>query len=99
MFGLFGKRPGKAIKSTRPEPTYEMNDDPVIGYVLLHEPVSRDRIIEALNDHVSEEDQLEWDEDSADEDSLGRSILPWALRKGMPLCVGGGPSKVICGYS
>lgn len=31
MFGLFGKRPGKAIKSTRPEPTYEMSDGPVIG--------------------------------------------------------------------
>ncbi len=31
MFGLFGKRSGKAIKSTRPEPTYEMSDGPVIG--------------------------------------------------------------------
>lgn len=74
MFGLFGKRSGKAIKSTRPEPTYEMNDDPVIGYVLLREAVSREQIIEALNDHVSEDDQLEWDEDAADDDSLGCSI-------------------------
>lgn len=74
MFGLFGKRSGKAIKSTRPEPAYEMYDDPVIGYVLLSESVSRDQIINALNDHVSEDDQLEWDEDAADEDSLGCSI-------------------------
>ncbi|MFC0581962.1 hypothetical protein [Micrococcoides hystricis] len=74
MFGLFGKRSGKAIKSTRPEPTHEMNDDPVIGYVLLSESVSREQIIEALNDHVSEEGQLEWDDEAADDDSLGCSI-------------------------
>lgn len=74
MFGLFGKRSGKAIKSTRSEPTYEMNDDPVIGYVLLRESVSREQIIAALNDHVSEEDNLEWDEDAADGDNLSCSI-------------------------
>lgn len=74
MFGLLGKRSGKAIKSTRPEHTYEMNDDPVIGYVLLREPVSRDRIIEALNDHVSDDEVFEWAEEATDGDSLGCSI-------------------------
>ena len=74
MLGLFGKRSGKAIRSTRPEPTYEMNDDPVIGYVLLSESVSREQIIEALNDHVSEDDNLEWDEDEADGDNLSCTI-------------------------
>lgn len=39
MFGLFGKRSGKTVQSTRPEPTYEMSDSPVIGYVLLREAV------------------------------------------------------------
>lgn len=28
MFGIFGKRSGKAVQSTRPEPTYEMSDGP-----------------------------------------------------------------------
>ncbi|MDU7360780.1 MAG: hypothetical protein E7L00_06195 [Propionibacteriaceae bacterium] len=42
IFGLFGNLAGKAIKSTRPEPTYEMSNSPVIGYVLLREVVSRE---------------------------------------------------------
>ena len=74
MFGLFGKRSGKAVQSTRPEPTYEMSDSPVIGYVLLREAVSRDQIIEALNEHISDEEVFEWDEDASDGDTMGCTI-------------------------
>lgn len=72
MFGPFGKRSGKAVKSTRPEPTYEMSDGPVIGYVLLSEAVSRDQIVEALNDHISDDEVFEWD--GADGDTVACTI-------------------------
>lgn len=74
MFGLFGKRSGKAIKSTRPEPTYEMSDGPVIGYVLLRDAVSRKQIIEVLNEHISDDEVFEWDEDATDGDTVGCTI-------------------------
>lgn len=74
MFGLFGKCSGKAIKSTRPEPTYEMSDSPVIGYVLLREMVSREQVIAALNEHIDDEDTLEWDEGATDSDTVGCTI-------------------------
>lgn len=61
IFGLFGNLAGKAIKSTRPEPTYEMSDSPVIGYVLLREVVSREQIIAALNEQIHDEDTVAWD--------------------------------------
>lgn len=75
MFGLFGKRSGKAVQSTRPEPTYEMSDSPVIGYVLLREAVSREQIFEALNDDYTSDDEVfEWDEDATGGDTVGCTI-------------------------
>ena len=72
MFGIFGKRSDKAVKSTRPEPAYEMSDGPVIGYVLLREAVSREQIFDALNDHISDDEVFEWD--AADGDTVACTI-------------------------
>lgn len=72
MFGLFGKRSGKVTKSTRPEPTYEMSDGPVIGYVLLREVVSREQIIAVMNEHIDDEEVFEWD--AADGDTVACTI-------------------------
>nr|WP_108870545.1 DUF4261 domain-containing protein [Tessaracoccus timonensis] len=72
MFGLFAKRSGKAVQSTRPEPTYEMSDSPVIGYVLLREVVSREQIIAIMNEHTDDEEVFEWD--ASDGDTLGCTI-------------------------
>lgn len=77
------------------EARHAMIVDPVIGYVLMREAVGRDQIIEALNAHVGEDDNLEWDEDATDGDTVGCSInglsvaisstgvpLPTARRRG-----------------
>lgn len=42
--------------------------------MLLSESVSREQIIEALNDHISDDEVFEWDEDAADGDTVACTI-------------------------